>query len=57
MGHQVWQQGLSFNFVNMHLKLFPGVSSALIQANTPIFSLYPIVARNTYQLTDARSLK
>jgi len=55
-GSQKWQEGLSFNFVNMHLLLLPDVSTAVIPANTPIFSLYPVTARGQYQLTDARSL-
>ena len=55
-GSQQWQEGLSFNFVNMHLQLLPDVSTAVIPANTPIFSLYPVTARGQYQLTDARSL-
>ena len=55
-GSQKWQEGLSFNFVNMHLQLLPDVSTAVIPANTPIFSLYPVTARGQYQLTDARSL-
>lgn len=56
MRQQPWQQGLSFNFLNMHLQLLPDVSTALVPANTPIFSLYPIIARGGYQLADARSL-
>jgi len=55
-GSQKWQEGLSFNFVNMHLQLLPDVATAIIPANTPIFSLYPVTARGQYQLTDARSL-
>ena len=55
-GSQQWQEGLSFNFVNMHLQLLPEVRTAIIPANTPIFSLYPVTARGQYQLTDARSL-
>ena len=55
-GSQQWQEGLSFNFVNMHLQLLPDVGTAVMPANTPIFSLYPVTARGQYQLTDARSL-
>jgi hypothetical protein len=54
-GSQPWQQGLSFNFINMHLQLLPGITTALLPANTPAFSLYPVIARGTYQLEDARS--
>ena len=53
---QPWQQGLSFNFINMHLLLHPDRITALVPANTPIFSLYPAVARGNYQLEDVRSL-
>ncbi len=56
-GSQPWQQGLSFNFVNMHLQLLPDVRTAVVPANTPIFSLYPTVARGQFQLEDARSLR
>ncbi len=55
-GSRPWQQGLSFNFINMHLQLLPNTTTALVPANTPIFSLYPVAARGTYQLEDARSL-
>jgi hypothetical protein len=56
VGYQPWQQGLSFNFINMHLQLLPEVVTALVPANTPIFSLYPVVLRGNYQVEDARSL-
>jgi hypothetical protein len=57
VGSHPWQQGLSFNFVNMHLQLLPDVATSIIPANTPIFSVYPVLARGGYQLTDARSLE
>jgi len=56
IGNQRWQEGLSFNFVNMHLQLLPNVTAAVIPAHTHIFSLYPVMARGQYQLTDARSI-
>lgn len=56
IGRQRWQDGLSFNFVNMHLRLLSNVNTAVVPANTPIFSLYPVTARGQYQLTDARSI-
>lgn len=56
IGSQRWQEGLSFNFVNMHLQLLPNVTAAVVPAHTPIFSLYPVTARGQYQLTDARSM-
>ena len=55
-GSQKWQEGLSFNFVNMHLQLLPDVTTPVVPAHTPIFSLYPVMARGQYQVTDARTL-
>jgi hypothetical protein len=55
-GSQKWQGGLSFNFVNMHLQLLPNVTTAVVPAHTPIFSLYPVTARGQIQLADARSI-
>ena len=55
-GRQPWQDGLSFNYVNMHLQLLPTITTAVVPAHTPIFSLYPVTARGQFQLTDARSL-
>ncbi|MGH7216830.1 MAG: hypothetical protein ACREIG_06305 [Nitrospiraceae bacterium] len=55
-GSHPWQQGLSFNFVNLHLQLLPDVATSIIPAHTPIFSVYPVPARSKFQLTDARTL-
>lgn len=55
-GKQPWQEGLSFNFINMHLQLLPDAEASVVPANTPIFSVYPVLARGNYQLADARSL-
>jgi hypothetical protein len=52
-----WQEGLSFNFVNLHLLLAPGRSSAFVPYNTPIFSVYPVLDRQAYRIEDARSLQ
>ena len=54
-GTQSWQQGLSFNFINIHLQLLPDITTAIVPANTPIFSLYPVMARGNFQLEDART--
>jgi hypothetical protein len=51
-----WQQGLSFNFVNMHLQLAPGTDSAFVPFNTPIFSVYPVLNSKLYRFDDARTL-
>jgi hypothetical protein len=55
-GSRPWQEGLSFNYVNMHLQLLPNITETVVPAHTPIFSLYPVTARGQYQLTDARTL-
>ena len=55
-GSQPWQDGLSFNYVNMHLQLLPTMTTAVVPANTPIFSLYPVTARGLFQVTDARTV-
>jgi hypothetical protein len=52
-----WQEGLSFNFVNMHLQLLPGVTSAVIPFNTPIFSVYPVLSRQCYKFEDRRTIE
>ncbi|MBI4400928.1 MAG: hypothetical protein HY581_04785 [Nitrospirae bacterium] len=53
---QPWQEGLSFNFVNMHLQLLPGAETAVVPFNTPIFSVYPVLNRQNYKFEDSRSL-
>jgi hypothetical protein len=40
----------------MHLQLLPNVTTAVVPAHTPIFSLYPVTARGQFQLTDARAI-
>ena len=40
-----WAEGLSFNFVNMHLQLLPAHREAFVPFNTPIFSVYPVFNR------------
>jgi hypothetical protein len=44
-----WQNGLSYNFVNLHLGLLPGIEAAVIPFNTPIFTLYPVLNRLAYR--------
>jgi hypothetical protein len=48
-----WQEGLSFNFVNMHLQLLPGQERAIVPFNTPIFSLHPVLNRQCFQIMNA----
>lgn len=55
-GSQPWQQGLSFNYVNMHLQLLPDVMTAIVPANTPLFTLYPVLPRGTVHIEDGRTL-
>ena len=40
-----WAEGLSFNFVNMHLQLLPARREAFVPFNTPIFSVHPVLNR------------
>ena len=54
---QPWQEGMSFNFVNLHLSLSPGTNSALIPHSTPIFSIYPVLSRQCYKIEDQRVIK
>lgn len=49
---QPWQEGLSYNFINLHLGLLPGIESATIPFNTPIFTLYPVLNRQTYTMQE-----
>ena len=56
VGRQPWQDGLSFNYVNMHLQLLPSITTAVVPAHTPIFSLYPVTARGQFQVMDARTI-
>ncbi|MDO8545831.1 MAG: hypothetical protein Q7R68_00580, partial [Nitrospirales bacterium] len=51
-----WQEGLSFNYINMHLGLLPNTDTAFVPANTPIFTVYPVLNRQTYTFKDVRAL-
>jgi len=53
---QPWQEGLSFNFVNLHLQLPPGAPSAMIPHSTPIFSLFPVLNRQSFRFEDRAQL-
>lgn len=53
---QPWQEGLSFNFVNLHLQLSHGTDSAVIPFGTPIFSVYPVLNRQSYRFVDRRTM-
>lgn len=47
---QPWQEGLSFNFVNLHLTLSPGTETGLIPHSTPIFTVFPVLSKQSYKL-------
>lgn len=54
---EAWMEGLSFNFVNIHLGLLPGHDTGFVPYNTPIFSVYPVLAQKNFTWTsieDAR---
>ncbi|MCA9466059.1 MAG: hypothetical protein KC643_11545, partial [Nitrospira sp.] len=53
---QPWQNGLSFNFVNLHLQLSPGRESAIVPFGTPIFSVYPVLNRQCYRYVDRQTI-
>ncbi len=53
---QPWQEGLSFNFVNLHLQLHQSVESAVIPWGTPIFSVFPVVSRQGYRYVDRHTM-
>jgi hypothetical protein len=53
---QPWQEGLSFNFVNLHLALNPGIRHALLPSGTPIFSIHPVLNRQCYRYIDRHTL-
>jgi hypothetical protein len=40
----------------MHLQLTPGAESALVPFNTPIFSIHPVLTRQSFKFEDARGL-
>lgn len=53
---QPWQEGLSFNFINLHLALNPGIDHAIIPSGTPIFSVFPVLNRQCYRYIDRRTM-
>ncbi len=48
-----WQEGLSFNFVNLHLQLSPETDSAFVPFNTPIFTVHPVLNQKCFQIMNA----
>ena len=53
---QPWQEGLSFNFVNIHLTLGPNTESALVPYNTPLFTVYPVYPTQNFKWTSISDL-
>ena len=51
-----WQEGLSFNFVNMHLQLGSERQMAHVPHSTPIFTVYPVFNRQCYRFEDRHRL-
>lgn len=51
-----WQEGLSYNFVNIHLTLTPGVDTAVVPYNTPLFTVYPVLNAQNYKFVDRNKL-
>ena len=49
---QPWQEGMSFNFVNIHLTLSPGTETAFVPFNTPLFTVYPILPVQNFKWMD-----
>ena len=47
-----WQEGMSFNFVNIHLTLSPGTDTAILPYNTPLFTVYPILPTQNLKWMD-----
>jgi len=51
---------MAFTFIKEQdldkLGLAPGAESALVPFNTPIFSVYPVLTRQSFKFEDARSL-
>ena len=48
-----WQEGLSFNFVNLHLQLDSGTDRAFVPFNTPIFTVHPVLNWKCFQFMNA----
>jgi len=51
-----WMDGLSFNFANIHLGLSPGTETAFVPYNTPLFTVYPVLAQHNYKIEDRRNM-
>ncbi len=54
---EAWMEGLSFNFVNIHLGLLPAHDAAFVPYNTPMFSIYPLVAQKHLTWTSIEGMR
>lgn len=52
-----WQEGLSFNFINIHMQLLPGIETAVLPCNTPIFTIYPVLSRQCYEFRERKAVE
>ncbi len=52
-----WQEGLSFNFINIHMQLLPGIETAFVPYNTPMFTVYPVLSRQCYEILDRETVE
>ena len=52
-----WQEGLSFNYVNIHLRLHSSVDTAFVPFNTPLFSVYFVQDRQHVEIQDRRTIE
>ena len=52
---QSWQEGLSFNFVNLHLTLSPGTEMSLLPHSTPVFTVFPVLSKQSYKFDSLSS--
>ncbi|PIR01245.1 MAG: hypothetical protein COV66_02180 [Nitrospinae bacterium CG11_big_fil_rev_8_21_14_0_20_45_15] len=55
-GNIPWQEGMSFNFANIHLLLDQKADSAFIPFNTPLFSVFPVLANSCFKIEDSEKM-
>ena len=52
-----WKEGLSFNYLNLFLNLTTDTEEAIIPYNTPICSVYPVLARASSLFSKSPSVR
>jgi len=52
-----WREGLSFNYVNIHLQLSPGTDAAMVPYNTPLFTIHPVLNHQSCKIEDSRKFR